>query len=150
MRTNRSAPTATIVPILVYADVEAAITWLRGLGFTERLRAPGPDGRVTHAQLNFGDGSVMIGRQGGPFRVPAKDSVSQLVNVTVEDLDKHYAREKAVGAQILREPATMPFGERQYTVADPEGHWWTFSQHVADLAPEDWGARGVGGVPHAG
>jgi uncharacterized glyoxalase superfamily protein PhnB len=34
----------------------------------------------------------------------------------------------------------MPFGERQYTVQDHAGHWWTFSQHVADLAPEDWGA----------
>ncbi len=34
----------------------------------------------------------------------------------------------------------MPFGERQYTVVDLAGHWWTFSQHVADLAPEDWGA----------
>jgi uncharacterized glyoxalase superfamily protein PhnB len=141
MRTNRSAPTATIVPILVYADVEAAIAWLCGLGFTERLRATGPDGRVSHAQLSFGEGSVMIGREGGPFRAPSKDSASHLVHVTVEDVDAHHMRADDLGVEILRKPTTMPFGERQYTVMDSEGHRWTFSQHVADLAPEEWGAR---------
>jgi hypothetical protein len=32
-----------------------------------------------------------------------------------------------------------PFGERQYAALDLADHWWTFSPHVADLAPEDWG-----------
>jgi hypothetical protein len=37
---NRSAPAATIVPILIYEDVSQAIEWLcRTFGFTERLRA---------------------------------------------------------------------------------------------------------------
>ena len=34
----------------------------------------------------------------------------------------------------------MPFRERQYTVEDPGGHQWTFSQSIADVAPEDRGA----------
>jgi hypothetical protein len=47
---NRSAPTATVVPVLVYEDVGQAIEWLCGaFGFTERLRAT-RDGRVVHAQ----------------------------------------------------------------------------------------------------
>ncbi len=37
---NRSAPTATIVPVVIYEDVDKAIDWLCGaFGFTERLRA---------------------------------------------------------------------------------------------------------------
>jgi hypothetical protein len=35
----------------------------------------------------------------------------------------------------------MPFVERQYTVEDSRGHRWTFSQSIADVAPEAWGAR---------
>jgi uncharacterized glyoxalase superfamily protein PhnB len=34
----------------------------------------------------------------------------------------------------------MPFGERLYSVEDVGGHRWTFSQSIADIAPEDWGA----------
>lgn len=38
--TNRSAPDATIVPILVYEDVAKASEWLcRVIDFTKRLRA---------------------------------------------------------------------------------------------------------------
>jgi len=37
---NRSAPGATVVPVLVYEDVGKAIDWLCGaFGFEERLRA---------------------------------------------------------------------------------------------------------------
>jgi uncharacterized glyoxalase superfamily protein PhnB len=140
MKTNRSAPTATIVPILVYEDVEQAIEWLRRtLGFTERLRAA-HNGVVSHAQLAFAEGAVMIGRQGGPFRAPQAEHVSHVVHVSVADVDAHFAHAQQCGARIVRPPTDMPFGERQYTVEDPGGHWWVISQHIADLAPEDWGA----------
>ena len=56
MVTNRSAPASTIVPTLTYDDVGRAMEWLCGtFGFTERLRAPGPDGKITHARLTFGE-----------------------------------------------------------------------------------------------
>ena len=142
MRVNRSAPTATVVPILVYPDVGQAVDWLcHTFGFSERLRLA-RDGVIGHAQLAVGEGAIMLGRQGGPFRspVPQGDEVSSYVHISVEDVDQHFAHTKACGARILKEPVTMPFGERQYTVVDPAGHWWTFSQHVADLAPEEWGA----------
>jgi len=39
---NRSAPSGTVVPVLVYEDVATAIDWLCGaFGFRERLRAAG-------------------------------------------------------------------------------------------------------------
>jgi uncharacterized glyoxalase superfamily protein PhnB len=58
----------------------------------------------------------------------------------VDDVDGHFQRPSASGARIVSPPADMPFGERQYTVQDCGGHWWTFSQHVADVPPEEWGA----------
>ena len=44
-------------------------------------------------------------------------------------------------AAILKEPADMPFGVRQYTAKDIGGHWWTFSQNVKDVDPAEWGAK---------
>jgi uncharacterized glyoxalase superfamily protein PhnB len=150
MATNRSAPTATVVPVLVYEDVEGAIDWLcEAFGFTERLRASGPGGRISHAQLAIAEGAVMIGLQGGPFRAPRPDEVTQYVIVHVDDVDAHYERARQFGARIVNVPADMPFGERQYTAVDPGGHRWTFSQHVADVAPEDWGATQAAHSPRA-
>lgn len=142
MLTNRSAPPATVVPVLIYEDVEAAIEWLcKTFGFVERLRANIPGERVTHAQLTIAEGAIMLGRQGGEYRVPRPTEVSQYVSVQVENVDTHYDRARELGANILSRPTDMPFGERQYIVLDPWGHRWTFSQHIADLAAEDWGAR---------
>jgi uncharacterized glyoxalase superfamily protein PhnB len=142
MATNRSAPTATVVPVLVYDDVEAAIDCLCGaFGFVERLRAPGPGGKVTHAQLSIGEGAVMLGLRNGPFRPPRPDEVNQYVAVHVEDVDAHYERAKRFGVRVVTPPTDMPFGERQYTAEDVGGHRWTFSQHVADVPPEAWGAK---------
>jgi uncharacterized glyoxalase superfamily protein PhnB len=39
MLTNRSAPPATVTPVLVYPDVRAAVAWLESaFGFEERVR----------------------------------------------------------------------------------------------------------------
>src|SRR2546422_5768548 len=50
-------------------------------------------------------------------------------------------RSKRLGARIVHPPADMPFGERVYTVEDFAGHRWTFSESIADVAPEQWGDR---------
>ena len=137
---NRSAPAATIVPVLVYEDVGRAIDWLCGaFGFTERLRAS-RDGRVLHAQLSLGDGQVMIGAAGGRYRPPRRDEVNQYVLVHVDDADRHCERATRFGARIVQPPTDMPFGERVYTAEDSGGHCWTFSQSIEDVAPERWGA----------
>lgn len=61
--------------------------------------------------------------------------------VRVEDVEAHHARAKRHGARILDEPTDFPYGERQYNAVDLAGHCWTFSQTIADVAPEDWGGR---------
>jgi uncharacterized glyoxalase superfamily protein PhnB len=138
---NRSAPPTTVTPILVYEDVAEAIDWLcRAFGFKERLRAE-RKGVVGHAQLLVGDGAIMLGRAAGPYHAPSGDTVSAYVHVDIADVDQHFENAKKNGATIVQPPTDMPFGERQYTARDFGGHWWTFSQHIADVAPSDWGAK---------
>jgi uncharacterized glyoxalase superfamily protein PhnB len=140
MLVNQSAPAASVVPVLVYADVGAAIDWLcEAFGFSERLRVE-RNGIIGHAQLVVGDGAIMIGRQGAEYHAARPGEVSQYVLVTVDDADAHFERAQRHGARVMESPRDMPFGERQYTVEDPEGHRWTFSQHIADIPPAQWGA----------
>ena len=141
MIANRSAPTSTVVPILVYEDVGKALDFLaRAFGFTERLRAEW-GGSISHAQMDIGECSIMMGKPGGPFTAPEGATVSQYAHVHVDDVAAHFARAKAAGATILKELEDMPFGVRQYTAKDIGGHWWTFSQNIRDVDPADWGAK---------
>lgn len=142
MIANRSAPKATVVPILVYEDVGKALEFLtRAFGFKERLRAE-HGGSISHAQMDIGECSIMMGKQGGPFRAPQDSAtVSQYATVHIENIDDHCERARAAGAVILKEPTDMPFGVRQYTAKDIGGHWWTFSENIRDVDPSEWGAK---------
>jgi uncharacterized glyoxalase superfamily protein PhnB len=55
--------------------------------------------------------------------------VTMSVYVVVDDADAHFARAKAAGTTIVREPVTQDYGGRDYTCKDPEGHVWTFGTY---------------------
>jgi uncharacterized glyoxalase superfamily protein PhnB len=59
--------------------------------------------------------------------------------VRVENAAVHHERTLRSGARIVQPLSDFPYGERQYTAEDPGGHRWTFSETIADVAPEDWG-----------
>jgi uncharacterized glyoxalase superfamily protein PhnB len=125
------------MPVLAYPDVEAASAWLcEAFGFNLRI------GMGSHrAQLNVGDGAVVLSEQVEPL---LQWDLAHSVLVRVEDVDRHFDRATKYGVEIVRRPADHPYGERQYTAKDLVGRHWTFSQSIADVAPEDWG--GVSGV----
>ena len=130
MLANRSMPRSTVIPELAYDDVGQAITWLCDtFGFRERWRAGSH-----RAQLSVGDGAI-VAMERGVDRPGARAAVM----VRVEDVDTHHERAEGRGARILQGPTDYPYGERQYTVEDLGGHHWTFSQSIADVAPERWG-----------
>ena len=134
MRVNRSMPRCSVIPELAYPDVGKAIEWLcRAYGFGLRLRIG--DHR---AQLNIGEGAVVLTQLSEGDFVGRAHSVM----VRVEDVDRHHERAARNGAAIRQAPADYPYGERQYVSQDLAGHVWTFSQSIADVAPEEWG-----GVP---
>lgn len=128
-----------ITPYLLYEDVDAALDFLTAVfGFTEDVRMKGPDGKANHAEVRLGWGVVMMGHPGPDYRNPKRrGGATQLVYVYVDDVDKHFAAAKMAGAKILDEPADQFYGDRTYGAEDPEGHQWSFAQHVRDVAPED-------------
>jgi uncharacterized glyoxalase superfamily protein PhnB len=140
VKPNRSIPQSTVIPVLIYSDVCEAVDWLgEAFGFVERVRI----GENHRAQLSFGDGAVIVGDVRGERRPPRPGEVTHSVMVRVEDARAHCEHARARGAHIVMEPTDFEFGERQYTAEDLAGHQWTFSETLADVAPEEWGGTSV-------
>jgi len=140
MKLNRSIPTATVIPVLIYPDVRAAVAWLTtAFGFAERLKI-GEDHR---SQMRVGDGAVIIGDVRRDRKPPRPGEVTHSVMVRVEDARAHCEHARAHGARVLMEPTDFEYGERQYEAEDPFGHQWTFSETLRDVAPDEWGGESI-------
>ena len=145
MLTNRSIPSVTVIPVLVYPDVRAAVDWLSAaFGFVERVRI-GTDHR---AQMQVGDdGAVIVADVRGEQQPPQPGTVTHVLKVRVVDADASLARARAYGARVLQEPTEYEYGERECTVEDLAGHRWQFTQTMRDVAPEEWGGETVRPTP---
>jgi uncharacterized glyoxalase superfamily protein PhnB len=128
--------TVTVIPALQYQDARAAIDFLcTAFGFEKKAVYEGEGGAIAHAELTLGNGMVMLGSvnesdYGKLLRRPRDvGGVTMSVYAIVADVDAHYARAKAAGAVITREPVTQDYGGRDYTAKDPEGHVWTFGSY---------------------
>src|SRR5215813_11076732 len=98
MKTNRSVPPATVVPVLCYPDVRAAVAWLSAaFGFAERTRI----GEHHRAQMSIGaDGAVIVAERSG--KKPAQDNgLTHLIRVRVEDVGAQFERARAHGVAAL-------------------------------------------------
>jgi uncharacterized glyoxalase superfamily protein PhnB len=136
-----------VIPMLAYEDGAAAIDWLtNAFGFREQVRFTDDDGTITHAELETGDGTIMLATPTpdyvGPKRLRELSAEARKmaevpyvidgVLVEVEDVDAHFARAREAGATILSEPEDVSdVGVRHYRVEDPEGHRWMFSQELS-------------------
>jgi uncharacterized glyoxalase superfamily protein PhnB len=132
----------TVTPYLLYEDVDAALAFLsKAFGFEEVLRYTGEEGYVNHAEMRLGDGVIYLGDPGDHYRNPKELGQETVgIYVLVDDVDGHYERAKASGAEIREEPTDQEYGDRRYTARDPEGHYWYFAQQIREVAAEEWGA----------
>jgi PhnB protein len=134
-----------IMPMIAYEDPAAALEWLaRAFGFRERTRMSEPGGRITHAEMDLGDGVIMLANPSPQYRGPRRHAqecdqarawldnpfVVDGLHVFVDDVDEHARRAKEAGARILREPADQDYGERVYVSEDLEGHRWMFAHRI--------------------
>jgi uncharacterized glyoxalase superfamily protein PhnB len=140
MLTNRSAPPATVTPVLIYPDVRAAVEWLQSaFGFEEKVRI----GDAHRSQLAFGtDGAIVVADVRRDKVAPSGGVVTQEIKLRVDDVDEALTRAREAGAKVLEEPTTWEYGERSCLVEDPFGHRWELTQTVQDVAPAEWGGEG--------
>src|SRR6202034_2828333 len=93
---NRSIPKATVIPVLIYPDVRAAVDWLgSAVNFAERVQT----GDRRGAQLSFGVGAVILGNVRHDRRPPRSGEVTHSVMVRVDDARAHCERARTHGAR---------------------------------------------------
>jgi uncharacterized glyoxalase superfamily protein PhnB len=135
--------TPGIYPRLAYDDEYAALDYLvRVFGMTEIRESRMESEAGMLAWLRLGRGVVMIGKADADIhRIHSPRRVGHataMVNVDVEDIDRHYARAVAEGAEITMPLEDAFYGYRRYEATDLEGHRWHFSESLAAI-------RGRGG-----
>jgi len=133
-----------VIPMIAYEDGPKAMDWLSSaFGFKERTRMVGEDGRLSHGEMQAGEGVIMLATPTPDYQAPRRhraeceptqkwSSVPYIVDgvlVYVDDVNAHYARAKQRGATILSEPEADDYGKR-YRAEDVEGHRWMFIQRV--------------------
>jgi uncharacterized glyoxalase superfamily protein PhnB len=144
MLNNRAVPPATVVPVLPYPDVRAAVAFLTAaFGFTERTRI----GEAHRAQLAVGDNDAVIVADGGSYQLPSPGSRTFVLRIRVEDVDEAFARARDHGATVVESLVDREYGERDCTVQDLAGYYWQLAQTTDDVAPEDFGCQTISPWP---
>jgi len=131
----------SVIPMIAYEDGPAAMDWLaRAFGFRE-LERHVSDGRLSHGEMQAGDGMIMLATPSPHYRAPKHhrdeceaaarwSEVPYIIDgvlVYVDDVAAHYERAMAEGATILS--ALEEGGEgKRYRAEDLEGHRWMFMQ----------------------
>jgi PhnB protein len=132
-----------ITPALVVdGGVKALEFYAEVFDATERMRFPGPDGSIAHAELQIGD-SVVIVEDASPYmgtKAPPAGGLEgspTFLFIYVEDVDAVIERAVKLGATLRRPPQDQFYGDRDGFIVDPFGHGWTIATHVEDVAPEE-------------
>ena len=131
-----------VIPMIAYENGPAAMDWLAAaFGFRERARLLGEEGRLSHGEMEVGEGMIMLATPSPHYHGPKRhreesdaarkwSEVPYIVDgvlVYVDDVDAHFARAKAAGATILS-PVEQGGEGKRYRAEDIEGHRWMFMQ----------------------
>jgi PhnB protein len=134
-----------ITPYLCVDGASAAIDFYsKVLGAKERMRMPGPDGKLGHAELELGSGVIMLADEHPDMGFLSPKSIGGTpvtIHAYVEDVDAVFDRALKEGATSLREVEDQFYGDRSGQFEDPFGHKWNVATHVEDVPPEEMEKR---------
>ena len=128
-----------VIPLLVYRDIQAAHDFLvQAFGFESGGVQRTADGEAVHGEVRAGGSSIWLHRVTQEHELASPQTVDMAgagLVIFVSDVDAHFARAQAAGAQIDQEPTDQPYGQREYGARDPEGHRWWFATPTSVLQP---------------
>jgi PhnB protein len=134
-----------VTPYLIVDGAAAAIEFYdKVFGATERMRLPGPDGTVGHAELQLGDSLIMVADEAHELGLRGPKVIGGTpvtISVYVEDVDGVVERAERAGATVLRPVEDQFYGDRSGQIEDPFGHRWSIATRVEDVSPEEMARR---------
>jgi uncharacterized glyoxalase superfamily protein PhnB len=141
--------TNTIAPSIRVNDMQKSLDfYTKTLGFHASNKLTRKDGQIAHASVGFDSPLLMLSPMEFVRTPQTKvDLEKNKLGVGVEfnigmiatkKLDAFFTEIKAKGITVINEPKTEFWGDRTFTVRDPDGYNITFSEHVNDVSPEAW------------
>jgi PhnB protein len=134
-----------VTPYLIVAGAADAIGfYTEVLGFTERMRMPGPDGLIGHAELELGESVLMLSDENaemGMLGPRSTGGTAVTIHTYVDDVDGTFDRALKAGAKSLRDVEDQFYGDRSGQLEDPFGHRWNLATHVEDVSPDEMSRR---------
>jgi PhnB protein len=130
-----------VTPYLIVDGGDEAIRFYSDvLGAKERMRMGGPEGKVGHAELEFGESVVMLADEHPEMGARGPKTIGGtpvMIHLYVEDVDRVFQAALDRGANQLQAVEDKFYGDRAGTFEDPFGHHWSVATHVRDVPPEE-------------
>jgi PhnB protein len=134
-----------VTPYLCVDGASAAIDFYgKVLSASERMRMPSPGGKVGHAEIQVGDGVVMLSDEHPEMGILGPKSIGGTpvtISVYVDDVDAVFDRAMKEGATEVRAVEDQFYGDRAGQFEDPFGHRWSIATHVEDVPPDEMAKR---------
>ena len=137
----------TVTPHLIMNNASSALDWYaKALGAEILARAPGPDGKIMHAEIRVGNSIIMLNDEmGGGRSAKALGGSPASLWLYVDDCDALFKRAVTAGATVppgpMGAPADQFWGDRCGAIVDPEGYSWTIATRKEDLTPAELDQR---------
>jgi len=135
----------TVTPYLVVDDGARAIDFYQqAFGAKEVMRMPGPDGKISHAEIKIGDSIIMLGPAQATTGVRSPQSLggsTVSIFLYLEDVDSTFKKALSAGAREAQPLADQLWGDRYGRLTDPFGHSWSLATHTEDVSPEEMKRR---------
>lgn len=134
-----------VFPYLRLRNAAAAIDFYQqAFGAVELFRLTEPSERIGHAELKFGNFTVMLSDEYPEYGIQGPEAfggTGSSIHLHVDDVDAMTQQAVDAGAKLLMEPTDQFYGERSAKVLDPFGHEWLLGSHIEDVAPEEMQRR---------
>lgn len=134
-----------ITPYLAIKNAASAIDFYKkAFGAVETMRLMQPDGRVGHAELKIGEGSIMLADEFPEMNClgpQSRNGTTVTLHLVIDNVDTIVNQAVAAGATLERPPKDEFYGMRAGTIMDPFGHRWMISTYIEHVSPEEMQKR---------
>jgi PhnB protein len=131
----------TVTPSIYVRNAAQAIDFYKkALGAEERMRFAGPDGKITHAELQIGDSIIFLSEENPAWGCKSPQTLGGVTGglyLYVEDVDKAFDRAVNAGGKAQMPVSDMFWGDRMGNFTDPYGQTWTLATHTKDMSERE-------------
>jgi PhnB protein len=128
----------------VHGAAEAIAFYARAFGATEIFRLTEPSGRIGHAEIRIGPGTLMLSDEYPEHGIKGPHTLggtSFSIHLHVTNVDEAFERAVHAGASVVRPLKDQFYGERSGTVRDPFGHEWLLGQNIESVSTDEMQRR---------